>query len=681
MRNRKLRVFLLHASEDKPVIRELYQQLKKETWIEPWLDEENILVGQVLVSTIDEAMESADAIIACFSSTSVKKGGFVQKELRYALKIAEREPPGTIFLLPIRLDPCEVPRDWLTWAYRDYFSEKKEKSYEILLESLAVRKVEVESREESRTFTEEEQKQRQYSNFLKLPKLAERGSQVAQINSGISEVLRELHKTQRRREPVLFVGRNRELRKIHALLDNPFGERRIVYLEGTGGIGKTRLILEVLGTILDERNEDFLVPSYISETGEFKPQLIDFYSVANRTIEGVTEAIIQYLGEEYFKELHQSKNKPIVFRQTLITLVKRKPVILAFDALELVHNDRLLNWLLDDSEFGLQIPGLICLIGSRPIESQKRENIKRKPLAELIELSGITYENAIEFYCQQAGLDVGELNLEERGFIKELVSKTDGNPLLIELVFDQSRGESEFWTQENIKRISLEELKKAIMQDVRENFFYSNQLIVHERRLHTAEFDTLLCMSYLIRRFDPDILDRIVKLGFIKLDKGDDIQSIIDTLRPLFFVKVRENNTLQLHDELARIVRQYLFNNFGDDILPDRNREFQKTIPELYNRLILDEQKKEQSEEIKLKIAQLQAERLYYLLEYGLTILKDANSGEELKKAYDYFVELQESENEQLYELLPGEMLRVIDYYPENLQLDIYRRLFHLLNH
>ncbi|MFZ5910497.1 MAG: TIR domain-containing protein [Chloroflexota bacterium] len=42
---RKLRVFLCHASHDKPAVRELYQRLKAEGWIDPWLDEENLFPG------------------------------------------------------------------------------------------------------------------------------------------------------------------------------------------------------------------------------------------------------------------------------------------------------------------------------------------------------------------------------------------------------------------------------------------------------------------------------------------------------------------------------------------------------------------------------------------------------------------------------------------------------------
>ena len=44
--SRKLRVFLCHASQDKPIVRELYQRLLAEGWIDPWLDEKKLLFGQ-----------------------------------------------------------------------------------------------------------------------------------------------------------------------------------------------------------------------------------------------------------------------------------------------------------------------------------------------------------------------------------------------------------------------------------------------------------------------------------------------------------------------------------------------------------------------------------------------------------------------------------------------------------
>jgi len=57
--SRKLHVFLCHSSQDKPIVRELYQRLLTEGWIDPWLDEEKLLPGQDWDMEIEKAMEAA----------------------------------------------------------------------------------------------------------------------------------------------------------------------------------------------------------------------------------------------------------------------------------------------------------------------------------------------------------------------------------------------------------------------------------------------------------------------------------------------------------------------------------------------------------------------------------------------------------------------------------------------
>src|SRR5687768_14482589 len=43
---RPIRVFLCHSSNDKPIVRNLYQKLHSQDWIQPWLDEEDIYPGE-----------------------------------------------------------------------------------------------------------------------------------------------------------------------------------------------------------------------------------------------------------------------------------------------------------------------------------------------------------------------------------------------------------------------------------------------------------------------------------------------------------------------------------------------------------------------------------------------------------------------------------------------------------
>lgn len=106
--SRQLRVFLCHASDDKPVVRSLYQRLVKNG-IEAWLDEEYSLPGQDWQLEITNAVRRSDVVIVCLTSTAVSKTGFVQKEIRFALDIAEEQPEGSIFLVPVRLEECPVP--------------------------------------------------------------------------------------------------------------------------------------------------------------------------------------------------------------------------------------------------------------------------------------------------------------------------------------------------------------------------------------------------------------------------------------------------------------------------------------------------------------------------------------------------------------------------------------------
>jgi hypothetical protein len=63
MTSRPLRVFLCHSSNDKPAVRELYQKLRAEAWIEPWLDEEELYPGQDWNMEIQKAIKETDAIM------------------------------------------------------------------------------------------------------------------------------------------------------------------------------------------------------------------------------------------------------------------------------------------------------------------------------------------------------------------------------------------------------------------------------------------------------------------------------------------------------------------------------------------------------------------------------------------------------------------------------------------
>lgn len=105
---KKLLVFISHASEDIAAAKRLTKRLREDGF-DPWLDEERLLPGQDWDLEIEKAMRESGAILLCFSEESVTKESYIQKEYKRAMRIQEEKPEGTIFVIPVRLDECDLP--------------------------------------------------------------------------------------------------------------------------------------------------------------------------------------------------------------------------------------------------------------------------------------------------------------------------------------------------------------------------------------------------------------------------------------------------------------------------------------------------------------------------------------------------------------------------------------------
>jgi len=103
----EIQIFLAHASEDKPAVLALYNRLKQAGY-KPWLDEEDLIPGQIWRDEIPKAIKASQIFLACLSAKSAKQG-YIQRELRIALDTLGQMLPGTIFFIPMRLEECEIP--------------------------------------------------------------------------------------------------------------------------------------------------------------------------------------------------------------------------------------------------------------------------------------------------------------------------------------------------------------------------------------------------------------------------------------------------------------------------------------------------------------------------------------------------------------------------------------------
>jgi hypothetical protein len=112
-----LRVFLAHSKEDGGLILEIFYLLGLDGFA-PWIDKKNLIPGHDWKYEIAKAVRESDVVVAFISSSGMDRAGFLHKEIRLAIDVAEQQPDGTIFIVPVRLDDCKMQDrlSHLQWA-------------------------------------------------------------------------------------------------------------------------------------------------------------------------------------------------------------------------------------------------------------------------------------------------------------------------------------------------------------------------------------------------------------------------------------------------------------------------------------------------------------------------------------------------------------------------------------
>ena len=126
------KVFICHAKEDDAVAEILYDFLVLYHY-DPWLDKRKLLAGQQWDVVINLALKNADFIILLLSKTSVAKRGYLQREFKIALDYYKEKLDSDIFIIPIKIDDCEVPE---TLKYFQWIELQNPNSYGQILAAL-----------------------------------------------------------------------------------------------------------------------------------------------------------------------------------------------------------------------------------------------------------------------------------------------------------------------------------------------------------------------------------------------------------------------------------------------------------------------------------------------------------------------------------------------------------------
>ena len=79
-----VQLFLSYTRKDETAVAQLYERLAS-LGLKPWMDQEDILPGELWQESIRRAIRDSHFFLACISPNSVEKRGVLQRKLREAL--------------------------------------------------------------------------------------------------------------------------------------------------------------------------------------------------------------------------------------------------------------------------------------------------------------------------------------------------------------------------------------------------------------------------------------------------------------------------------------------------------------------------------------------------------------------------------------------------------------------
>jgi tetratricopeptide (TPR) repeat protein len=236
-----VRVFLSHASADKPLVSEVKRFLDDGGDFDCWLDAFEIGFGENIVSRIEDGLAKSDVVLLFLSPESLKSR-WVEEE--WTAKYWEQVNSGTTRLVPVLIGDCQPPRLLRNKKYCDLRTNRLEGMRELKTELLHM-----------------------------FPRPAQSPSQAASLP--------------------YFVGREAELEELKERLSQPGA---LVPVIGMPGIGKTYLAREFI-----RRHASLFEPVYElqCEKKDLAAMATELASLAGLRLEGeavrVAAELRQYL--------------------------------------------------------------------------------------------------------------------------------------------------------------------------------------------------------------------------------------------------------------------------------------------------------------------------------------------------------------------------------------------------
>lgn len=114
-----MKIFLGYPSEYESTAWEVYDFLKSKG-DDVWFDKVSLIVGTDWDQEREKGQHEADLVVHMCSEAILKRAGVVNREIRKTLRLVEDQPLGSLYVIPIRLEPIKMPVELTRFQYFDF---------------------------------------------------------------------------------------------------------------------------------------------------------------------------------------------------------------------------------------------------------------------------------------------------------------------------------------------------------------------------------------------------------------------------------------------------------------------------------------------------------------------------------------------------------------------------------
>jgi TIR domain len=102
-------------------VEEIKAALSQYSQLQVWKDSQDLLPGQDWESEVFRSLEASNYVLICLSQLGLSKNTFFKREIEWALTEQTKRGPDTVFVIPVRLDDCELPEEMKRLHWVDLF--------------------------------------------------------------------------------------------------------------------------------------------------------------------------------------------------------------------------------------------------------------------------------------------------------------------------------------------------------------------------------------------------------------------------------------------------------------------------------------------------------------------------------------------------------------------------------